>query len=174
MDFLAKALVDAGGTLDLLVAITGTGDVSVFLGDGQGGFAAQTAPPIGVRPNGIVTGDLNADGKLDLAVIHLGDFGGVNGGLKIALGNGDGTFGAAQTVRANVEPDSIAITDFNLDGKLDLAVSLQARQFDSDPRLVMRGIAPVISSFRSLNLLTGFSRSRRRYRGRSSPVEYSW
>jgi hypothetical protein len=76
----------------------------------------------------VSVGDLNGDGKLDLAVIN-GGFSdtGDDGGVSILLGNGDGTFQAARNFSAGKQPESIAIADFNSDGKLDIiAVSESA------------------------------------------------
>lgn len=129
-DFLAATFVNADSIPDLLVANTGAGNVSVFLGDGNGGFTAQSTVPTGTLPNGLATGDLNGDGKLDLAVANLGGFVGLNGRLQIVLGNGDGTFQAPQAVRTSVQVDSVVIADFNLDGKADLAVVVEALEFD--------------------------------------------
>ena len=44
-------------------------------------------------------------------------------GVSILLGNGDGTFQAARKFDAGAGAFSIAIADFNGDGKLDLAVA---------------------------------------------------
>jgi hypothetical protein len=131
-DFLAAAFVNADNIPDLLVANTGTGTISVFLGNGSGGFTEQPAVPVGTFPNSIATGDLNNDGKLDLAVTNLGSFGALNGSVQVMLGNGDGTFQAPQTVRSNVEADSVVIADFNRDDKLDLAAVVQSTLFDWD------------------------------------------
>src|SRR5439155_26030368 len=59
----------------------------------------------------LVIGDLNADGRLDLATA----------GGSVLLGNGDGTFQgyADDGSRSN----AVAIGDLNADGKLDLATA---------------------------------------------------
>ena len=61
-------------------------------------------------------GDLNANGKADLAIA------GYNG-ASIALGNGDGTFGSVVNYTAGTWPQSSVLADFNGDSKLDLAVA---------------------------------------------------
>src|SRR5207253_7449518 len=43
--------------------------------------------------------------------------------VSVLLGNGDGTFQAAQTFGAGINPDSVAVGDFNGDGLPDLAVA---------------------------------------------------
>ncbi|MCI0540824.1 MAG: VCBS repeat-containing protein [Verrucomicrobiales bacterium] len=88
---LKTALVDAGSTLDLLVVPSDPGDVLILLGDGQGGFVARPGVPAGTLCNDVVTGDLNGDGKLDLVIADGGGFNNLDGSVKIALGNGDGT-----------------------------------------------------------------------------------
>lgn len=62
--------------------------------------------------------DFNKDGKLDLAVLNVGD-----GTFSILLGNGDGTFQAAHNFSVGGQnPSSTGVGDFNGDGNLDLAV----------------------------------------------------
>ena len=63
-------------------------------------------------------GDLNGDGKLDLAVANA-----LSNDVSILQGNGDGTFQTAVNYAAGTNPYSIAVGDFNGDGKLDLAVA---------------------------------------------------
>jgi hypothetical protein len=62
-------------------------------------------------------GDLNGDGKPDLAVASA------MGGVFVLLGKGDGTFQPAVNYAAGGFPGSLAVGDFNGDGKADLAVA---------------------------------------------------
>src|SRR5262249_46272533 len=68
----------------------------------------------------IALADVNGDGKLDMVT-------GIYSGTAFAyatdvlLGNGDGTFGTAQTVGPGAV--SVAVADFNHDGKLDILSS---------------------------------------------------
>jgi hypothetical protein len=66
----------------------------------------------------VVTGDLNLDGKPDLAVAN-----GDANTVSVLLGKGDGSFGAKVDYAAAVGPVSVATGDFDLDGRLDLAVA---------------------------------------------------
>jgi len=68
-------------------------------------------------------GDLNGDGKLDLAIANVAEgFG--NGSVSVLFGNGDGTFQPAVTLATNAfEAAGIAIADFNGDGNPDIVVA---------------------------------------------------
>jgi hypothetical protein len=98
-----------------------SGSVVVLLGNGDGTFSILLpvpAPRCGA--GGVVVGDFNGDGKLDMAVADS-----ESSTLSVLLGNGDGTFGAALGTSAVVGsvPVQLAMGDFNGDGNLDLAVT---------------------------------------------------
>ena len=65
-------------------------------------------------------GDFNLDGKPDLAVANGG-----SDNVTIRLGDGAGAFpdATSATVGAGNIPQSVAVGDFNRDGKPDLAVA---------------------------------------------------
>ena len=73
--------------------------------------------PAGQDAFGIVAGDFNGDGFLDLAVAN--NF----GSISVLIGNGDGTFQPQVIYPTGGSPWSIHTGDFNNDGKLDLAVN---------------------------------------------------
>jgi hypothetical protein len=112
------------GIPDLAVANFGSGTVSVLLGQGDGTFLPAQSYPAGVHPSAVAVGDFNGDGNQDLAVANQGTYPSYNdSSVAILLGKGDGTFLPAQSYAAGVTPQSVAVGDFNGDGKPDLAVA---------------------------------------------------
>ena len=88
------------------------------------GFKSAVSYPVGTAPLAIAIGDFNGDGKPDLAVANAGNPGtGDDGNVSILLGNGDGTFQPELSVAAGTNPFSIAVGDFNGDGRLDVVVA---------------------------------------------------
>jgi hypothetical protein len=70
---LAVADVDNDGKLDIAVANAGSGDLSVLLGNGAGGFIPAPGTPVstgGSSPSSIGLGDLNGDRRIDLAAVN--------------------------------------------------------------------------------------------------------
>lgn len=88
---IALADVNNDGKLDLIVPQNGHG-VDVFLGNGDGTFQTAKTSTFAFNSLGnLAIGDLNADGKADIAVT-VADTTTPNVGLAVAKGNGDGTF----------------------------------------------------------------------------------
>jgi Bacterial type II and III secretion system protein/FG-GAP-like repeat len=119
---LAAADFNHDGHIDLAVADQGNNTVSIFLGRGDGTFQTRVDYPTGNSPVWVSTGDFNGDNVLDLAVANQSD-----NTVSILLGKGDGTFvpAANPAVPAGLAPTSIAVGDYNVDGRLDLAVADQ-------------------------------------------------
>jgi hypothetical protein len=112
---------------DLVVVNQGDDTVSVLLGNGDGTFKPQATYATGHLPVSVQVGDFNGDGKLDLAVVN--QICGVKsnscapGSVSVLLGNGDGTLQPPMDFAVGLTPMSLAIADFNGDGKPDLAVT---------------------------------------------------
>jgi hypothetical protein len=116
--------------MDVAVANNGNastgnlGDIAILLGNGDGTLNSAAHFPAGSNPIYVATGDFNRDGKLDLLASDLGARpSGGNGALSVLPGNGNGTFNSPSSLSAGEEPFSLAVGDFNNDGKLDIAVS---------------------------------------------------
>jgi len=146
---IAAADFDGDGKPDLAVANQNStnshcfGNVSVLLGRGDGTFPTSVNYGVGTNPVSIATADFNGDGKPDLVVANGGtpgsppplDGGGTGippdfGSISVLSGNGDGTFRTAVNFRAGKFPVSVAVGDFNRDGKLDLAVANNGAQYN--------------------------------------------
>jgi hypothetical protein len=73
-------------------------------------------------PSWAAVGDFNGDGKPDI-VVASGLAYMPEGSVSVLLNNGNGTFGAAQTYTVGGAPTSVAVGDFNRDGKLDIVTA---------------------------------------------------
>jgi hypothetical protein len=127
---MTAADFNSDGKLDLAIVNQTTSDVSILLGNvnssGNPTFTqatgAQGGSPIAVgkTPVAIATGDLNNDSHPDLVVVNQAD-----NTVSVLLGNGDGTFAAAQNspLATGQAPTAVTISDFNADGNPDIAVT---------------------------------------------------
>src|SRR5437867_872145 len=74
-------------------------------------------PPL--PPRSVAIGDLNADGKPDLAVANY-----ASDGVSVLLGYGNGSFGPQTEYPVGSWPLSVAMGDLNADGRPDLALPI--------------------------------------------------
>jgi len=124
--------LNGDGTLDI-VTVNWSGSASVLMGKGDGTFAAKVDYPLGYEPTSVALGDLNGDGKLDLVAENSG-----TSSVSVLLGKGDGTFAAKVeyptgqhedsdspdgTARGLYSPTTVALSDLNGDGKLDIVAT---------------------------------------------------
>jgi FG-GAP-like repeat/Abnormal spindle-like microcephaly-assoc'd, ASPM-SPD-2-Hydin len=95
----------------------------ILTNDGTGALSLAHTYTLPQSSYAIATADVNGDGNLDLIVIGANSSG--DWSYSVLLGNGDGSFQAAvlhqQSGQTSFAP-TIAIADFNHDGKLDFAV----------------------------------------------------
>jgi hypothetical protein len=135
--FVAIGDFNGDSKLDAAVANFGSNTVSVFLGNGDGTFQMHVDYATGGTPSSVAVGDFNRDDKLDLALTN-GTFS-VGNSVSVLLGNGDGTFQAHMEYTTGLGPTDAAVGDFNLDGKLDLAVANYGPAFTTGSVSILLG-----------------------------------
>jgi hypothetical protein len=138
---ITAADVNGDKKLDLVVPLYGTNAapgsaVAILLGNGNGTFQAEKDVKLingantYLNPYDAAIGDLNGDGKVDLAVT-IEDQTNLHQGIAVALGNGDGTFQTPTLLASTMQnpaldvplPGYVKIVDMNQDGIPDMVYS---------------------------------------------------
>ncbi len=121
--------LDSDGNLDMAVGKDASRhELYVLLGHGDGTFADGLAFDVGGRVGSVAVADLDGDGHLDVVAANIGDrIDHDDPCISVLLNQGDGTFKEPAVYESARRPDSVAIGDFNGDGKPDLAVAHTGR-----------------------------------------------
>ena len=102
------------GKIDIISASNSNGTISLLRNNGSGGFEPAGTFNYGSGGVDMTVGDFNNNGTLDVAVA-------VGNGVRVLLGNGQGSFSAPTSFPTSAQ--RIITADFNNDGKLDLATA---------------------------------------------------
>lgn len=145
--------------------------VDLYRNNTDGTFTYERRLWIGTGSIRVFADDLNGDEKADLAVTSEA---GVQ--LAYALGNGDGTFGAAAYINVPNTPRAVAVRDLNRDGRPDLAVLVHGAETVHENTLAVMlnsggaqaGCAPAGTANHNVKICTPAEGA-----GASSPVRVS-
>ncbi|MCW5560176.1 MAG: VCBS repeat-containing protein, partial [Verrucomicrobiae bacterium] len=124
---IALADLNHDGHLDFAVTLMATNEVSVWQGDGTGGFKeADRFSSRGLLPHRLEVADINQDGQKDLVVSHKH----VDDTIVIFYGSGRLSFRVSQEIMLGTDRNvmekniqDIAVGDFNGDGFPDIAAA---------------------------------------------------
>jgi hypothetical protein len=118
---IAVADFNSDGKLDVAVANNGDNTISVLFGNGDGTFQAPVNYTVGSGPISIAFGHClsGVPGAPCLAVVNQGD-----NTVSVLIGKSNGSFNATGVVyKVGRIPASVAFSDVNLDGNLDVVVA---------------------------------------------------
>lgn len=120
----AEMLVDDftnNGIPDIVLSFQSAIGVKMAVGTGAGAFSMPQIISGSGYMLGLAKGLFNADGALDLMAVET--TGGLNS-ANLIINNSNGTFTAADRVPVGPTPRRIAAADFDLDGIVDMAVTI--------------------------------------------------
>lgn len=110
--------ITGSGHADLIVTQPTGNRVSLFAGDGAGGFSEPVDTPAGYGPNPLAVADVSGDGNLDVVVLNS-----VGEKISVLPGDGAGNIGYPGQFGAGDYPHSVVTGDFNGDGHADAATA---------------------------------------------------
>jgi VCBS repeat protein len=122
--------LNGDGNADIVSPNLDGNNVTILLGDGKGTFAQPPGSPFpcGDSPFNVAVGDVNADGRADLAIVNSPSStsdGSGRDGLTVLLGDGRGRFRPMPGTPFPMDrfPNLVAIGDIDGDKTGDIAVS---------------------------------------------------
>jgi FG-GAP-like repeat/FG-GAP repeat len=114
-NLMIGADVNGDGIMDIVG--TKSSGIDVRIGLGNAAFNAPVAYSTSSGPSTLVAGDVNGDGKPDLAVAH-----GSSLAVGIMMNQGNGTYGPEVYYQTGWYPRGVALEDVNGDNNRDLIV----------------------------------------------------
>lgn len=116
---IASGKFDPATTIDVALAIRASNRIRVlFTKDRVPLDAKQKEYDVGMAPSGVVTGDLDKDGDLDLAVASAG-----SNTVQLLLNDGSGIFTVGSPIAVGMGPESLVLADLDKDGDLDIVTA---------------------------------------------------
>ncbi|MBI4850741.1 MAG: VCBS repeat-containing protein [Acidobacteria bacterium] len=109
--------VNLDGILDIVTANFSANTISIFYGDGLGGFNAPMDIPVGTAPVYVEIARLDSDAQPEIIAVN-----GDSNDVSIVFFGGEGGF-FVDSVSVGTDPFSAAAGDFNGDGTNEIAVT---------------------------------------------------
>ena len=148
---------DGDGHLDIAVANTEASSVSFLKGLPNGSFQRLWQDvAVRSRPLAVAAGDLDGDGNIDVVTANEGSH-----LVAILYGEGDGEF-RRRNIRLSGLHESIALSDLNKDGRLDILVTTSGIVTQSGATNLEPGVHVIYSATDPLDL-DGFERPRKAF-----------
>ena len=110
--------VRSSAVLLVLLALALTLGVDAASATAALSFAAPKSYAAGEYPNSVAVGDLNGDGKADVAVANVD-----SDTVSVLVNGGEGRLGSRRDYTTGDDPSSVALADLDRNGTLDLAVT---------------------------------------------------
>jgi hypothetical protein len=117
-DFTGDGLADIAG-----IRFNPDSFVTLFRGDGAGGFSDPVDFPIGGTVYDLISGDFNTDGRLDLGAVG-GGFETSIPSVRLLFGTAAGGFSEPSILPIGETMKNLVAADFDADGDLDLALGM--------------------------------------------------
>jgi hypothetical protein len=113
------------GLMDIAVGNSANSLVTVFIGDGTGGFTSIENYSAALQVRGLMVVDVNGDGFMDIVTANR-----QASNITILTNNGNGTFSPSDTIEAEGDGETTcSAADVNNDGIIDLFVgALSSRE----------------------------------------------
>lgn len=108
--------------LDVATVNSGSDDVTILFGNGNGTFRSAISFGVGRSPMFLTSGDLNQDSQLDLVVAETG-----SDGILVLLGKGNGFFHPPKFSPTGKGPTFLKLGDLDQDGDADVVVMNSGR-----------------------------------------------
>jgi hypothetical protein len=116
--FVIAGDINGDKNIDLISADdSGSGQLSVFLGDGLGAFpvASRSTLNTGGSPQAVTAADIDGDGNIDLISADSG-----SNQLSIFTNMGSGSLQSPVTIATGSSPQAVTAADIDGDGNIDL------------------------------------------------------
>lgn len=121
--WVQMADINGNGNLDLISGGNVNNTLTICTNNGAGVFSSNAIYSVAGNPYCFVAADINSDGKPDLIVSTYNNTSQTLNSISVLTNNGSGRFVTSWTFGDYYYARSVAVADFNGDGKPDLAVA---------------------------------------------------